>query len=883
MSAGTLQEQSPAVAAASAVMPVRGLVVLASALLAAWIAAGSIGFMAPPLQKGACWLALAVVVLAAWPERQVSSLRWLGVMATACLVAVLFIALPLPVVNVLAVVVVLAAAASAQSGPTARGLLAVALAATVLAVFRLAVDSTATAWWLSNTFGRAMGGLVGRLTGRPLRIGGSFAGLDFLVTMTALTAVWLAWSAPPRKSRVLWAAAAILAAQGIYLLVLAFAGNLKALLPATPQPAATDVSILGVWTWGNALRTLLPWNVPLLAAALHLTVAMVLFRRVWARPAADKEPAEAENPGVEALRLFGPAVLAIVAALAVVLATSTPNLDGRRIVAYDAGGLDWGLDEGRFASNTAEAFGLLPPLVESLGGRLIRSPELAERDLAEADVLLLLPPAAAPPALQARIWQFVQRGGALLVAAGEENRRLMRESPLDRLLAATGIGLGGRVVVPAAANWEHTCQAAPHSATAGLDVGPATGFEPRAALRTSWPAGPLVVGRWAWSRPHADPARSTAEYSPGDDLGDLVLAAQQQVGGGSVVVLADASCLTNSRLPASYPLVGRLLAALANRAGGPLALWRQLLGLAALAGFVALSVWRTGALRLAGGAAVLAVAILVASAPADAAPVWPEGRGHSPHRPIAYIDASHQEAFAHDPWSPDGLGQLTRILGQTGFLPLLAPDVTPGRLDRAAVLVSIAPARAFSPAERQAVREFVDFGGVFISLVGAEQSVPSKSLLADFGLEVPAVPVPPGQLVREPWPLGAFYQSYGDAAHEKDNVQFYAAWPITHGEGARPLVEWSDIHTVIPVAVSQPSGQGRVMLISDTCFAMNKNMESVRGAAPANTRFWQWLLADLAVRPASPPPPRAAKPSEPVESDMIDAAPAGKDAKRERP
>ena len=46
-------------------MPARPLTVLVCSLLATWLAAGSLGWIAPPLQRTLTWLALGAVVMLA--------------------------------------------------------------------------------------------------------------------------------------------------------------------------------------------------------------------------------------------------------------------------------------------------------------------------------------------------------------------------------------------------------------------------------------------------------------------------------------------------------------------------------------------------------------------------------------------------------------------------------------------------------------------------------------------------------------------------------------------------------------------------------------------------------------------------------------------------
>ena len=84
------------------------------------------------------------------------------------------------------------------------------------------------------------------------------------------------------------------------------------------------------------------------------------------------------------------------AAVAMTLSPVKPDLKGRRIVAYDDGTTDWSTtDPGAVPPGRLPRYGLLPALVESLGGEFIRSRDLADADLQAADVLIVLPPRSA--------------------------------------------------------------------------------------------------------------------------------------------------------------------------------------------------------------------------------------------------------------------------------------------------------------------------------------------------------------------------------------------------------------------------------------------------------------------------------------------------------
>jgi hypothetical protein len=394
-----------------------------------------------------------------------------------------------------------------------------------------------------------------------------------------------------------------------------------------------------------------------------------------------------------------------------------------------------------------------------------------------------------------------------------------------------------------------------HPATAGIDdLRNRFGFQLGSSIRTNWPARPVLVGRWGWSDPGSDAATTgISHYTAGDQLGDLVLAAEQKVGQGRVFVLGDTSPLQNDTLPNAFPFTGRLLSYLAHRPSSPQAAWRQWLALATLLAMLGLLAGRPAAWQTMLTPTLLGITLACCTAVSDwSGRVLPDGRANpsgSAHN-IAYIDASHMEAYQSDSQIEQGVNrgvaEFARTLMRQGYLPLLAPDITPERLERCGLFVSIGPAREFSPAEREAVKQFVHGGGTFLCMVGAEQSRPIAPLLAEFGFEVPHSPVPPGEDAKEPKPLGAFRQIFPDGDKNR-YVQFYAGWPVEcDPTGVDKWVVWSDGKNDLPVVVSRAEGAGAYVAIGDTHFAANENMQNADGTVADNIRFWRWLLSGVA-------------------------------------
>jgi hypothetical protein len=163
--------------------------------------------------------------------------------------------------------------------------------------------------------------------------------------------------------------------------------------------------------------------------------------------------------------------------------------------------------------------------------------------------------------------------------------------------------------------------------------------------------------------------------------------------------------------------------------------------------------------------------------------------------------------------------------------------------------------------------------------VGAEDAAASQTLLEDFGLRVPRSPVPTSGRRREPEPMGrirAFYlQPLDDSGEPYDvGVTLHAAWPVESMRSGEEVLAYG--RNGLPVIVCRRVGQGRIVLIGDSGFAMNKNLEYVGGepfdGRYENAQFWRWLIARVTGQ-AEWIPPRAEGGAAPAESADQEAAP----------
>lgn len=858
---------------------------MAAALLglsAAWTASGAVGLMGDPLRRGLVWTLVVAAAVVAWPR---PSRRYGGFLALGAgvLLAVAVVALREWPAAVLAIGLVLAVLALGHKGAGRVALRLTAQAVVLLGLYRLAVTSIPAVWLAADTFGGGLGRLAGTAARQPLWVGATFAGLDFLVTSLVLAAL-VAWrmrdsGRPFFVGFLAVGAASILLVHVGYLAALAHTAPLPGRMaeqevsePASPSEVPAEDRTAAT------LKVLVPWNFPAIAAVLHLGVsAALLLCLLRLRRAAEAGAAAAADAAVSGSRpeaspaeagacrprRFGPALLLSGGLLAALLPAVTtlcpqrPELEGKRIVVFEEGFLNWLRPEhGDYGRLAIGMYGMLPTYIESLGAECLVSPELSEADLHGADALILIYPNNPWKDGQLeRILDFVRRGGTLLVLGEHTVREEGGGARFNDVLEAGNLAMRVRFdsATFAVGGWLNSYETVAHPTTAGLaDDRNLFGSVIGASVAARWPARPWLIGRWGWADP-GDPGAGTSmmgnhRYDPGEKLGDLVLAAEQPLGRGRVVVFGDTSAMTNGLTIGCHPYTSRLLAYLVAPGSTPHAMWRQAAGIVAallLAGWI-LGQPAEGRLALIAAAAAVSLAAST-SLTAHAWKVLPDGRVKSPNK-LAYIDASHSELYSGESWRSEGTMGLSLTLMRNGYLTLLLPEFTEERLARARLLVSIAPQRPFTAKEQRILRDFIESGGIFICTVGYLRAGPSREMLDELGFRIGGAPNMWAPGLTEPKPLGHFKSPFFDGGDYNCYVRYHAGWPV--GPRLEQALVVSRYPGELPLIVVRRIGRGLVAVVGDTCFAMNVNLEREDGlpfeGLRENADFWRWFLALLA-------------------------------------
>ena len=240
-----------------------------------------------------------------------------------------------------------------------------------LAIFRFAQQSLPVVWMLSDQIGFGLGLAAGALTGRPLTIGASFGGLDFLLVVTVFCVGWSLLLQRNQRASLVMALVAMMVAHLAYLSLLSLLNEVARLIPPVPAPGPDNPYVPPPFSWAVVLRQFLPWNLPALAAGLHAVLVLVLVRN--GEYAAAQESADESYRETFSLASRVALVIAGLAAMLPLWGTMCrlDGLEGKRILANAQGPLDWNRPQhDQYGHDSAGTLGVLPTFIESLGATL---------------------------------------------------------------------------------------------------------------------------------------------------------------------------------------------------------------------------------------------------------------------------------------------------------------------------------------------------------------------------------------------------------------------------------------------------------------------------------------------------------------------------------
>ena len=479
---------------------------------------------------------------------------------------------------------------------------------------------------------------------------------------------------------------------------------------------------------------------------------------------------------------------------------------------------------------------------ESAGGMFGMLPEYARMFGCKAEVVKVVPETLDPGKTLVftnldedlgeetlrRIWDFVSKGGKLWVL-GDHTFIKNGRNHLNELLAPCHISFNNDSAQFFPQGWFNSYwfyQGTPF-ATLHDDAENRPGILVGASLELGVPAEPLVGGTFGYADKGVDtPVGDRGylgdfKYHPGERLGDLVLVAGERYGQGRVLVFGDTSSFFNNNLTRSFELLRASLGWLGESNVWSFSSSAAGRGIAAVlvTGLVGLAfLWRT--LPIQAGALIAAGLVSVISHGKGGLPDYDPtvARAH-----LAVLDFSHQPNASKHSAMDNGLHGVAINFLRHGELPVAMNRWDPAMLEVARYVVLNAPQTPLTGGERHDLMRFMERGGTVILGCGYLDAEGSRDLLEPLGCRIGNIP------------LGRFFdrQAFGQP------VSFMSAWALELvPEKATVLCASADW----PLMVSVPVGKGALVLISDSEFLQNHNLEGHKNHDPANTAFVKNLL-----------------------------------------
>lgn len=444
--------------------------------------------------------------------------------------------------------------------------------------------------------------------------------------------------------------------------------------------------------------------------------------------------------------------------------------------------------------------------------------------LAGTDVLVVMnPDTAFTDAEHDAIWDFVNRGGGLLVLGDHTNIMGVME-PFNTLLQPVGISLNFDSVIPKVDRWSwYGCMRFhPHPVTRSLRDEAELKLSVGASLTLDARAVPLLSGRDAYSDAgnwnNAQGAYlGNMAFDRQEIEGDLIVAAEAPYGRGKVIAFGDTSPFQRSTVSLTHELVARIFTYLGTPGGAVVG--RQVRGAGAMilvvAGVLLLGLNRHRPLAPALFAILALIWLLALERRATVAlPPTPIGEN------VAWVDLSHGNRVDLHAGRDDGLGGLENHLWRHGFVPLAMREFDRDRLLASQLFVTVAPAFPYSRKELNALRDFVESGGLLIVSAGYEELNGSEGLLAEFGYGVGSTP------------LGSAHVA--ETLLEGQRVFMHESWPVLQpdGRGEVWVRSWG-----YPIIVFETVGLGGLLVIADSMFLGAKRLESPESFVEQNIDF----------------------------------------------
>lgn len=433
------------------------------------------------------------------------------------------------------------------------------------------------------------------------------------------------------------------------------------------------------------------------------------------------------------------------------------------------------------------------------------------------------------------IWDFVEYGGSLLIFgehtsmfANDRDFALGRDY-LNDILEPTGIRVNPDTAEFFSGAWKYARFPIPHPVTSGLESGIATSSV-GASLDINGSARPVLVGSYAFSdnpNPSEPGHLGNRDYEFGEKLGDIILAASDTYGRGNILVFGDTSYVLNPEIPNKHGLIDNSMAWLLSEKSDLLA------GLSSASTLVIVSIFlyllrylfssNVISLLPLYASIILMVSIVVSASINDSLIRIPQEEELADS---AWIDHTHLNRFDLDGYTSGSIDGLSVNLIRNGYMPLILDHENDfEQIMRGKVAIIIAPSRDYTSKETQMLKNFVENGGLLIISAGYDSEKPLRPLFN--ALDINVLNTPMGS---PPWIVETHGQSAGIVSEENlrtywHKPKFMDAYPVNAEGNHTSIASMKYEGSVYNLIITKGIGRGKVVLIGDSRFLLNENLE----------------------------------------------------------
>jgi hypothetical protein len=439
---------------------------------------------------------------------------------------------------------------------------------------------------------------------------------------------------------------------------------------------------------------------------------------------------------------------------------------------------------------------------------------------------------------QTIIWEFINNGGSLLVIGDHTNVGGL-QAPLNELLVPVGIRFRFDAALPLDEKfkWLTCTNLLYHPITIPVVNLDELQYGVGASLDVSASAFPLVIGTKALSDEGNETNEDIAflgdyEYNKGEQLGDVILVAAAYYGQGKVLVFGDTSMFQNPALPFSYSFVHSTFRWLTGEQTMIITTFQITVSLLfLLAAMVVYYFFKIKTKIFALFPTILCISLLITT---SLNPLIVLNPATPVTGNIVSIDVSHNERFALESFTDESVNGLIVNFQRNNYLPILLREHSKEIITRSKLLVMIAPTSSFTADEAAFFTNYMAQGGIVILATGYDDKAAALPLLNKFAIDI------------EPTPLGPVPYVEGNLTLYQNEPRFVDSWPVSFQDNRTISYynfTWED--RTFHLVVFTKYGTGGLLVIGDSQYLLDKNIESIYDYWPGNILFLKYLLNEL--------------------------------------